>query len=520
MATNIELAGSNRPAPERGTIVGEVDPRQQLVVTVYLKDPAAEEHHAEVTESVSSRVLLSRRALARRRAREYAPAALAIAKFAAKHGLVVRRKSLARRCVLLRGTMKQIGAAFGTSLRLFDDGTQRFRVRSGPLLVSRDIAPFTRAVLGLDHRPQARHRAQSLAGAGAGPGLWPDEIARLYDIPADRDGAGQCVGVIALGGGYQLSDFNDIVRHMERPSPPVVADEPVGDASNSFGSDDRADEELALDLQVLYGVAPGAKIVVYFAESNTGSLVAALHQAVHDDKNRPQILTISWGSAERTWTDGARAAAQAALCDAKKLAVTVVAASGDNLATGGLVGKGANVFFPASSPYVLGCGGTSLTLDPAGTGVASESVWNETVAGTGGGISDFFPVPDYQTGIQLPPSVNDGGRRRGVPDVAGAAASTPGYRIVVNARPMSIDGTSAAAPLWAGLLALANAERGRPLGFVNPFLYANLSLFRAITTGDNRMGNIGYGAGSPWNGCTGLGVPKGYALVSAAAAMS
>jgi kumamolisin len=519
MTASVELAGSTRPEPEGGTMVGEADPRDQVVVTVYLKNPADEGRQVDGAVDARPDVPLSRRALARRRPTEYAPAALAIAKFASAHGLVVRRKNLAWRCVVLRGTTAQMSAAFGTSLRLFDDGTQRFRVRSGPLYVSPEIAPFTRAVLGLDLRPQARHRLQSLGGAGSGPGLWPADIARLYDIPADRDGAGQCVGVIALGGGYQKSDFDDAAAHMGRP-PPDIVDVSVGDASNSFGSDDRADEEIALDLQVLYGVAPAAKIVVYFADSNTRSLVDALHQAIHDDKNRPQILSISWGSAEKTWTDGARAAAQAALCDAKNFAVTVVAASGDELATGGLIRKGANVFYPASSPYVLGCGGTSFTLDAAGPGIASEAVWNETSAGTGGGISDLFPAPGYQAGIPLPPSVNDGGQRRGVPDVAGAAASNPGYRIFVNARSMSKDGTSAATPLWAGLIALANAERGRPLGLIHPFLYANPPLFRAITTGDNRVGDIGYAAGSPWNGCTGLGVPKGRSLILAAAAMA
>ena len=109
--------------------------------------------------------------------------------------------------------------------------------------------------------------------------------------------------------------------------------------------------------------------------------------------------------------------------------------------------------------------------------------------------------------------------RRGVPDVAAAAASRPGYRIVFNGAEVVKDGTSAAAPLWAGLIAIANAQRGAPLGFLNSVLYANPSWFRAITTGDNRVGDKGYEAGPGWNACTGLGVPKGADIVAALAAV-
>jgi kumamolisin len=517
MPGTVELAGSRRPAPEGGT-VGELDPRHQVVVTLYLQDPAIDAREIAGTTDLTIPHRLSRRTLARRRSGQYAHAARVIAKFAAGHGLVMRRRSLARRCVILRGTAALIGKAFGTSLHLCDDGRRQYRVRSGPLYVPRDIAPFTRAVLGLDQRPQAEHRLRSFAGAGAGPGLWPSDIARLYDIPPDRDGAGQCVGIIALGGGYLASDLAAVAAHMGRP-PPVVIDQPVGDAGNAFAGGDPADQEIALDLQVLYGIAPAASIVVYFAASDTGSLVAALHQAVHDDKNRPQVVAISWGSSERTWTEGARAAAQAALGDAKDLRVSVVAASGDSLATGGLTGRGANVFFPASSPWVLGCGGTLPTLDAGAAKITAEAAWNDGFAGTGGGISDVFPIPDYQQSVPLPPSVNDGGRRRGVPDVAGAAAPTPGYRIILDGQPITRDGTSAVAPLWAALIALANAERGRPLGLLHPLLYANPALCRPITAGDNRAAGLGYDAGRPWNACTGLGVPRGGDIIAAGSAM-
>jgi len=209
---------------------------------------------------------------------------------------------------------------------------------------------------------------------------------------------------------------------------------------------------------------------------------------------------------------------QAVLADAKRLQVTVLFAAGDELATGGLTDGRAHVWFPASSPYALSCGGTSPTLAAGGTGVSAEAVWNDGSSGTGGGISDAFPVPAYQSGLALPPSVNDGARRRGVPDVAGAAAGTPGYRMVLNGAEVIKDGTSAVAPLWAGLIAIANARRGAPLGFVNSTLYANPSSFRQIDQGNNRVGGKGYDAGPGWNACTGLGVPNGVDVIAALAA--
>jgi kumamolisin len=155
---------------------------------------------------------------------------------------------------------------------------------------------------------------------------------------------------------------------------------------------------------------------------------------------------VSWGRAEKFWTDAARDAMQAALADAKRLQVSVLFAAGDELATGGLTDGKAHVWFPASSPYVLACGGTLPTLAADGIRVANEVVWNDGAIGTGGGISDAFPVPAYQSGFALPPSVNDGKLRRGVPDVAAAAAGRPGYRIVLNGTEMVKDGTSAVAP--------------------------------------------------------------------------
>jgi len=135
-------------------------------------------------------------------------------------------------------------------------------------------------------------------------------------------------------------------------------------------------------------------------------------------------------------------------------------------------------------------------------------------SGGGGGISDLFPVPTFQQNASLPPSVNDGQTRRGVPDVAGDAAPGTGYRVVVSGQTQVFGGTSAVAPLWAGLTALINEGAATPIGFFLPFLYANSTLLRQITQGDNNPSgsDVGYSAGPGWNACTGLGVPNGASL--------
>jgi kumamolisin len=181
----------------------------------------------------------------------------------------------------------------------------------------------------------------------------------------------------------------------------------------------------------------------------------------------------------------------------------------------------AHVDYPASSPYVLACGGTAVTLDAAGA-IADEVVWNDGFTGTGGGISDLYPVPAYQDAHVLPPSFNDGKKRRGVPDVAAAASRLNGYRIIVDAGEIVASGTSASAPLWGACLALANAERGKPLGFLNTRLYRQSSLLRPIVTGNNIATgtNIGYQATRGWSACTGLGVPKGADLIRALTAIA
>jgi kumamolisin len=270
-----------------------------------------------------------------------------------------------------------------------------------------------------------------------------------------------------------------------------------------------------LDIEVCAAVAPGAKIVVYFAPNTDQGFIDGIGQAVHDSKNNPSVLSISWGGPESTWTGQAAKALDEACQSAAALGVTITVAAGDDGSTDGVPGKANHVDFPASSPHVLACGGTKLV--GKGSSISSEVVWNELAnqeGATGGGVSAIFALPPWQANSGVPkPSNGNGGR--GVPDVAGDADPTTGYTIRVDGDTTTIGGTSAVAPLWAGLIALANAKNKKSAGFVNPVLYGagGKSAFHDITQGNNG----GFKAGPGWDACTGLGSPIGTAVITALA---
>jgi kumamolisin len=288
---------------------------------------------------------------------------------------------------------------------------------------------------------------------------------------------------------------------------PTIVAVPVDGGSNSPGQSAVADEEVALDLQVAGGTAPGARLALYFAPASFAGFVDAVTTAIHDGGNKPTVLSISWGVDETAWSAAARQAMDAAFADAATLGLSVFVAAGDHLATNGNADGGLHVQYPASSPWAIGCGGTLVAT--AGGRITSETVWSDTGngQGTGGGLSVLYPVPDFQKAANA-------GSGRGVPDVAGDAAQPSGYVIEVGGVAKTIGGTSAVAPLWAGLAALINERAPKPLGFFLPTLYAEPALLRPITEGDNRPKGttVGYQAGPGWNACTGLGVPRGQAL--------
>jgi kumamolisin len=268
-----------------------------------------------------------------------------------------------------------------------------------------------------------------------------------------------------------------------------------------------------LDIELVGAIAPAANIVVYFTPNTDAGFLDAVTTAIHDATNRPSVISISWGGSESTWTAQAMTAMDDAFQAAATMGITVCAASGDSGSTDGVSDGSGHVDFPASSPYVLGCGGTTLTATP--TSITSEVVWNDGANGgaSGGGISSFFPTPIWQAGKKVIQS--DGTSialtKRGVPDVAGDADPATGYNVRVDGTDTVVGGTSAVAPLWAGLIARINQTTGIPMGYLNPHLYHKPQALRDITRGSNGE----FEASMGWDACTGLGSPNGPVLRSA-----
>ncbi len=489
----VDLPGSARQPMFGARELGPVAPDHQVQVTVVLrrKDAAG-----------SDEQLLER--------------------FAHEHSLTLRSWHPNRRSAMLLGSAATMSSAFGVTLTSYEiQGTGvRFRGRTGSVMIPQELSGIVIAVLGLDTRPVAKPHFRRCNEACAEPlfhrkkrqptTFTPPQLAALYNFPHGLTGEGETVGIIELGGGYRPADLTTYFKGLGVAEPNIVAVS-VDGAINAPGSD--ADGEVMLDIEVAGSVAPGAKIAVYFAANTDQGFLDAITTASHDTVNNPSILSISWGGPEDSWTDQARGAMNTAFEDAAALGITVTVAAGDSGADDG-VGDGAlHVDFPASSPWVLSCGGTKVIA--SGSTIASEVTWNELSSGnggTGGGVSLCFPVPDYQLKTKIPAQQQTGAMGRGVPDVSGDADPISGYIVRVDGQQTVIGGTSAVAPLWAGLFALINQKLGAPVGFANPKLYTFAeTTFRDIILGTNGA----YTAGPGWDACTGLGSPNGTALLNA-----
>ncbi len=402
--------------------------------------------------------------------------------------------------------------AFGCSLRRWADGVGEYRARAGPLLVPEPLRGRLRAVLGADTRPQARpHFRIHQSPSPTDVSYLPPQVATAYSFPPTADGTGETIGLLELGGGYSAADLSTFFAEVGLAVPSVTAVGVDGGSNAPTGDPNGPDGEVELDVEVAGSCAPGAQLVVYFAPNTDQGILDGLTAALHDRTPAPSIVSVSWGAPEESWTGQAMSALNDACADAATLGVSVFAAAGDQGASDGAKGGALEVDFPASSPYVIGCGGTQLRLGPPRT----EVVWNELAIGegaTGGGVSAVYPPPSFQSDASVPDRP-DGQPGRGVPDVAGNADPATGYRIVVDGAWTVIGGTSAVGPLWAALAARWNQMLGRPVGFVTPSLYATAARpgFTDIVSGNND----GFLAGPGWDACTGWGSPIGNRLASA-----
>ncbi|MHC6220882.1 S53 family peptidase [Arthrobacter sp. MMS24-S77] len=510
---SVPLPGSERaPAPGVRDILGPVDPSRRIEVTVILR------RQEELTEMPS--VLLSRDELASSYGASAEDLDLAVRTFAGS-GLEVVESDAASRRIRLAGTVEQLSSIFGTSLDQLTsrspDGTAvTHRHRTGGLQVPAALDGVVVAVLGLDDRPQARAQFRVIPLAATGTSYTPPQLGKIYNFPEGTDGAGQTVAILELGGGYGQQDLDAYFQGLGIPTPTITAVGVDGGANQPGQDPAGADGEVLLDVEVVGALAPKADIVVYFAPNTDAGFLDAIIAASHANP-APAAISISWGQSEDAWTAQARTAFDQAMADAAALGVTVTAAAGDNGSADGAADNRDHADFPASSPHVLACGGTRLQADAATGVISEETVWNDGPnSATGGGYSDVFPVPSWQSGVighaKHKPSPGKAGR--GVPDVSGVADPQTGYQVRVDGKDMVIGGTSAVAPLWAALIARLAQATNRRFGLIQPLLYQNgtqpASGFHDITTGSN--GN--YRAAAGWDPCTGLGSPDGKALLA------
>jgi tetratricopeptide (TPR) repeat protein len=327
------------------------------------------------------------------------------------------------------------------------------------------------------------------------------------------------------GGGYRSGDLQAYFQKIGVRLP-TVSSILIDHAGNEPTSADSADGEVMLDIEVAGAVAPGANIAVYFAPNNGDQgFLDAISAAIHDAERTPTVISISWGGPENNNDRQAINAYHELFAAAAVLGITICVASGDH-GTADMDAlhwdQGMHVDHPACDDLVLACGGTQ-TDDANGPDVA----WNDGTPfsvttsdgggwATGGGISTIFTLPTYQENVGVPVSIDTGQPGRGVPDIAMSAVN---YFVRVDSYEGISGGTSAVAPLMAGLVARLNQAKRNRLGFLNPFLYSHAGggVVHDVVVGTNEIRNTlrGYAAGPGWDACTGLGTPDGLAILNA-----
>lgn len=550
----VELPDSHRRLPDGARRVRDAEPDEPLSVTVYVRrNPAAPRIADPAAEALKPPG--TRRYLTPSEVEQSLGASSsdlqAVVDYAQSRGLETSDVSIVKRSVKVTGPAGALSGAFGVALAHYRHGDLTFRGREGPVKVPAALAGIVEAVLGFDNRPIGRSYLRTPArgqfklpiSAAATQQLPPDnfsppQVGTLYDFPTAYDATGETVAVfvfngtigsgVSAPGGYKATLLDEYFTQVLGMKVPDLTDVVVMGPGNDPGDGTTQYDvsgEVYLDLCIVGSLAPGAKIAVYFTEFSEQGWVDAISQAATDAQTDPSVLSISYGNPENgggsAWTAMAVKQVSQAFEAAAAAGRTVCCAAGDSGAADEPNTTSVHVDFPASSPWVLGCGGTRLTV--TGGRITSEVVWNDLASGngaTGGGVSVVFPRPTWQSGVKADPlpGVTVPSDGRGVPDVASLADPQTPYVIMGPGGTLEqVGGTSAAAPLWSALTGRLNQALGARVGLLNPLLYSQLhGALRDITTGSNG----GYEATAGWDACTGWGSPGGSALLAALESMS
>jgi len=445
-----------------------------------------------------------------------------VVRWATAAGLQLTFEDAATRRVMVRGTTEQLARAFEVDLERFrcdqaDGRAVEYRGHSGPVHVPAHLSGVIDGIFGLDDRPVARSHVRSLAdGREAVFAYDPPEIAALYDyprLPNGGEGVELVAAMIELGGVVHPFDLAASFARLGLPAPDIT--NVWIDGAKPMPDPDGADVEVALDYQVIGGMvaamAPKAHltIVTYNAQNSERGFIDAAAAAAADAARHPAAVSISWGSPEDNWSEQGIRGLDAAFATGTLHGVTFSAAAGDSGSTNDELDGHQHPGFPASSPHVWACGGTTLLA--ARGRIRTETVWNELSQGagaSGSGVSKAFPVPAYQAALGINPRSADGGAPgRGLPDGSGNADPLTGWNVVALRRLRSTGGTSAVAPMYTALWTLVSAQLGHRIGLPHPALYARRGRgFNDVTAGDT---GGPYRAGRGWDLASGWGSPDG-----------
>lgn len=438
-----------------------------------------------------------RRLVAARAARPTAAAGDAAVSYLRASGFTVRGQS--RWLVSATGTAGAARAAFGAHLVRGADGVRPSR----PLDVPRALQGSVSGVIGLD----TRSRWRPLAVPG---GLTGTDLRAAYQVSKPIGSAVGMTVATAQFGGWIRSDLETYAAATGVAMPSVTV-RPVSGV-NPKSLDDNGGVEAALDQEALLATAPGAAHVIFFGH-NTDAGAVQTYDAIATAAERDEfdVLSLSWGLCELDTTADVMRAVNDSLARVVAAGKTVFAAAGDagahDCVDKTTKGKLA-VDFPASSPYVVGVGGTQLARRADASW--AEVGWNDPTKGArasgGGGFSRVFERPAWQPAEtpQDPP----GTKSRMVPDIAAVADPRTGVAIFASTEGGWVmgGGTSLAAPLVAGHFASTLATAGKRNGLgraLQPILYANPQAFRDVVEGEN----FGYTAATGYDLVSGLGTP-------------
>lgn len=451
----------------------------------------------------------------------------AVVRWARAGGAQIAGEDAATRRIRLRVTASRAGELFGVRLEQFRwqrrGGIVEYRGHLGPVQLPRAVAHMVTGVYGLDDRPVAEPRLAHLDRTRPGVVSYdPTEIAAIYRYPRlPHDGAGLhlVAGMIELGGVTHAADVQAAFARLRLPAPEIV--HARVDGAEPSPDPGGADMEVALDYQVLgamvLAMAPRARltIVSYDAPNCERGFIDAVAAAAGDTVHRPAAVSISWGASEDTWSLQGMRGLDGVFAAGSLRGVTYSAAAGDAGSDDGVLDGRQHPEFPASSPHVWACGGTTLLATRGG--ILSETVWNERVrarGAAGSGVSTVFPTPPYQAGARIHPRNPDTGHPgRGLPDGSGVADPVTGWNVLTAGRLRITGGTSAVAPMYTALWTLVASLRGRRLGLPHPVLYrAGGRDFSDVTHGDT---GGPYSARRGWDAASGWGSPDGVAIARA-----